>query len=117
MAQETQMDSLDHIFSALGNPIRREIIAQIAEQQVATVSELADPFDVSLNAISKHLKVLERAGLIRREVKGREHYCRINSRALQDASEWLDYYRQFWSVRLDALEEAVIDERDDHSDT
>lgn len=67
------------------------------------VGELATPYDMSLNAISKHIKTLEKAGLIRREVNGREHSCQLDAARLQDAQDWLDHYAGFWSDRLDAL--------------
>jgi DNA-binding transcriptional ArsR family regulator len=96
---------LDRVFLALGHPIRRQILEQLA-QGVATVS--AQPFALSLNAISKHLKVLETAGLIQREVIGREHYCRIRTEPLAEVTNWLTYYQAFWSSRLDAMEQALI---------
>lgn len=71
------------------------------------MNEIADPFPVSLNAVSKHLMVLERAGLIRREIKGREHHCWIEPRPLREAEDWLEHYRTFWEQRMDALEEYV----------
>lgn len=99
--------ALDATFSALGDPIRRAILARLARGE-STVSELAEPFDVSLPAVSKHLRVLERAGLVRREVIGREHRCRLDGRPLREAEAWLDHYRNFWEVRLDALERHLI---------
>ena len=76
-------------------------------QHPATVNEIAGPFPVSLNAVSKHLMVLERAGLIRREIKGREHHCWIEPRPLREAEHWLERYRTFWEQRMDALESYV----------
>ena len=73
-------------------------------QKEHTVSDLASPFDMSLAAASKHIKVLERAGLIRRTVRGRTHVCRLNSKALTKAHAWLRFYERFWTERLDALE-------------
>jgi DNA-binding transcriptional ArsR family regulator len=94
---------LDQVFSSLGDPTRRAILQALA-QRSATITEIAKPFPVSLNAISKHVMVLEEAGLVRREIRGREHHCRIDPRPLREASGWLEHYRQFWDVRLDALE-------------
>jgi DNA-binding transcriptional ArsR family regulator len=94
---------LDQVFSALGDPTRRDILQALA-QHSATITEIAKPFRVSLNAISKHVMVLEQAGLVRREIRGREHHCRIDPRPLREANGWLEQYRQFWEVRLDALE-------------
>lgn len=68
------------------------------------VGELAEPFDTSLAAVSKHVKVLERAGLVRRTIQGRTHVCRLDPEPLSDAQEWLRYYERFWNERLDALE-------------
>lgn len=98
--------TLNHVFSAVADPTRRAILQGLAEKP-ATISEIAKPFPVSLNAVSKHVMVLERAGLIRRERRGREHLCRLEARPLRDATAWLDHYRQFWDVRLDALERYV----------
>jgi DNA-binding transcriptional ArsR family regulator len=74
----------------------------------ATVTAIAEPFPTSLNAVSKHLKVLESAGLIRREIVGRRHYCSVTPRRLDEARDWLDYYRAFWTSRLDAMEEELL---------
>ena len=73
----------------------------------ATISEIARPFPVSFNAVSKHVMVLERAGLIERKVQGREHVCRLRPLPLRQAKEWLEQYRQFWEIRFDALQEYV----------
>src|SRR5712692_1686680 len=101
------MEGLDRVFSAVADPTRRAILAALA-QKPATVTEIAKPFPVSLNAISKHILVLERAGLIRREIVGREHHCRLDPEPLHKASAWLDDYRRFWEIRLDALERHII---------
>ncbi len=93
---------LDRTFSALSDPTRRAILARL-RSGTATVGELADPFDMSLNAVSKHVRVLERAGLIEREVQGREHHCRLRAEPLRAAAGWTVDYREFWAGRLDAL--------------
>ena len=98
--------TLDRVFSAVSDPTRRAILATLADQP-ATITEIAAPFSVSLNAVSKHVMVLERAGLIRREIHGREHRCWLEPQPLREATVWLDHYRQFWNVRLDALEKYV----------
>ena len=98
------MSGLDHIFSALADPTRRAILARLARGE-ATVGELATPFKISMPAISRHLGVLEKASLIVRERQGKHRCCRLNARALADASEWLDFYREFWIGGLDRLEE------------
>ncbi len=98
---------LDAVFAAVADPTRRAILARLA-QKPATVTAIAKPFPVSLNAISKHLMVLERAGLIRRKVIGREHHCSIEPRQLRRAAAWFDHYRLFWEERLDALERHLV---------
>jgi len=102
MVEYTQPGDLNQVFSALSDPTRRAILSTLSKGP-ATINEIAKPFPVSLNAISKHVMVLERAGLLRREIQGREHHCRINGRPLRDANTWLEHYREFWDLRLDAL--------------
>ena len=99
-------ESLDRVFNAVADPTRRAILRALAKHP-ATITEIAEPFPVSLNAVSKHVMVLERAGLIRREILGREHLCSLDPRPLRDATSWLEGYRHFWDVRLDALEHYV----------
>jgi len=102
-------DRLDATFSALADPTRRAILARLASGE-ATVAELAAPFEVSQPAISKHLKVLERAGLISRGRDAQRRPRRIEAKALAEASGWLENYRQFWEnqfQRLDALLEVM----------
>ena len=107
---EYSSETLDRVFSAVADPTRRAILAGLARKP-ATVTEIAAPFGVSLNAISKHILVLERAGLIERHVVGREHRCRINPAPLRNASVWLEHYRKFWDVRLDALAQHILSKR------
>jgi len=107
---EYRTDSLDLVFAAIADPTRRAILAALAEES-ATITEIARPFPVSLNAISKHILVLERAGLVKREVLGREHRCRLEPAPLRKASAWLEHYRQFWNLRLDALERHIISQK------
>ena len=95
--------SLDATFSALADPTRRAILARLARGETS-VSELARPFSVSLPAISKHLRALERARLIARRRQGRVHRIRLRLRPLKDAAEWIARYQRFWERRLDALE-------------
>ncbi|HLW53939.1 MAG TPA: metalloregulator ArsR/SmtB family transcription factor [Candidatus Angelobacter sp.] len=103
MVEHHQPGELDRIFAALADPTRRSIMSAL-KRRPSTINEIARPFPVSLNAISKHVMVLERAGLVRREIRGREHHCWIEPRPLREANGWLEQYRQFWEVRLDALE-------------
>jgi len=93
---------LDRTFSALADPTRRAILARLAQGE-ASVSQLAEPFDISLPATLKHLGVLEKAGLIARTKEGRVSRCRLVADPLKDASEWIAHYRRFWERQLDAL--------------
>ncbi len=97
------MDRLSAAFAALADPTRRAILARLASGE-ASVNELAKPFDMSLPAVSKHLKVLERAGLIARSREAQFRPCRIVPRALKDAHEWLERYRRFWDESLNRLD-------------
>lgn len=97
------MDALSETFSALADPTRRAIIARLARGE-ASVGELAKPFDVSLPAISRHLKVLERAGLIERGREAQWRPCRLEARRLQEIDAWLGPYRRFWEESFDRLE-------------
>lgn len=94
---------LDGVFHALADPTRRAIIGTLVHGP-KTVGEIWRPFDISLPAVSKHLKVLERAGLVEREVRGREHHCRLVPQSLAGAHDWLSFYSGFWEERLDGLE-------------
>jgi DNA-binding transcriptional ArsR family regulator len=100
--------ALDATFAALADPTRRAILARLASGE-RTVSELAAPFDVSLPAISKHLRVLQRAGLLVQEKDGRLRRCHLEARPLEDASRWIDRYRRFWEARFQRLD-AVLEE-------
>jgi DNA-binding transcriptional ArsR family regulator len=97
-------DSLSATLAALADPTRRAILAQLAEGE-ATVTELAEPFEMSLPAISKHLKVLERAQLITRSRDAQWRPCQLNPEPLKDLANWLDRYRQFWEHSFDRLDE------------
>jgi DNA-binding transcriptional ArsR family regulator len=95
---------LNLAFGALAHPIRRGILARLAMGGEATVSELARPFKVSPPAISRHMRILEEAGLLTRRKQGREHHCRLAERRMQEAQAWIERHRQLWNARLDALE-------------
>ena len=105
------MTALDRAFAALADPTRRRIVARLARGQ-ARVTELAEPFEMSLNAVSKHLKVLERAGLVHRQRNGREHFLRLRPVPLRQAATWLARYERFWTERLDALGEFLANNPD-----
>ena len=96
--------SLNRVFFALSDPTRRAILARVAEGEV-TVTALAAPFAMSLVAVSKHIRVLEQAGLLKRTKQGREHRLRFVAEPLRDAAEWLDTYQAFWTRQLDRLAE------------
>jgi DNA-binding transcriptional ArsR family regulator len=95
--------SLDAVFSALADPTRREILARLAEGE-SSVTTLAEPFDISLPAISRHLKVLETAGLLTRSKDGRVHRLRLVPEPMLDAIEWMVRYGHFWETQLESLE-------------
>ena len=103
---ELHAPEISSIFHALGDATRRQMLRELASGE-RTVSELAAPFAISLAAASKHIKALESAGLIRREVQGRIHLCQLNAGPLAAAEEWLAYYERFWHERLDLLEELL----------
>jgi DNA-binding transcriptional ArsR family regulator len=94
---------LDTVFHALADPTRREMLRRLSKEP-RKVGELAAPFDISLAAASKHIKVLERAGLVRRTVQGRSHVCRLEAKPMHSGMEWMRHYEKFWQERLDALE-------------
>jgi len=107
-------NQLDSLFAALADPTRRGIVARLADGP-CTVSELAEPFDMSLAAVSKHVNVLDRAGLIERSRHGRSIECSLNPLQLKTASEWIGNYEQFWNDRLDGLEEVIKEHRRSNS--
>jgi DNA-binding transcriptional ArsR family regulator len=102
------VDQLSTTFSALSDPTRRAILARLAERE-ATVNELAEPFSISVQAVSKHLKVLEHAGLIRRGRTGQLRPSRLHGGPLKDAADWLEPYRRFWEDSFDTLDEHLRD--------
>jgi len=106
---------LDNLFKALSDPTRRAMLRDLARQP-RTVGELAAPFEISLAGASKHIQVLERAGLIHREVQGRVHTCHLDARPLHAGAEWIRHYERFWNRKLDALE-ALLRTADDRPGT
>ena len=96
--------NLDLIFAALSDPTRREILVMLLEDDMA-VTDVADPFDMSLAAISKHLQILTRAGLIAQEKRGRVKWCKLDPTAMKDAAIWMESFGQFENVNLDQFEE------------
>jgi DNA-binding transcriptional ArsR family regulator len=102
------LSSLDTTFAALSDPTRRAILAQLAHGE-ASVTELAEPFNISLPAISKHLRVLEQAGLLIREKEGRMRRCRLVVKPLKEAAQWIGHYQEFWEEQFEALTEYLAD--------
>lgn len=94
---------LDAVFRALSDSTRRAMLRELSEGE-RSVGALAEPFDMSFAGASKHVKVLEQAGLVHRRVAGRTHYCRLEAARLAEAEAWLRYYERFWSTRLDTLD-------------
>jgi DNA-binding transcriptional ArsR family regulator len=105
---ELEASRLDTVFHALGDATRRRMLRDLAGG-ARTVSQLAEPFAMSLAAASKHIKALEAAGLIRREVRGRTHLCRLEPGPLASAQAWLNFYERFWVDRLDVLDRLLRD--------
>lgn len=97
---------LDDTLIALADDTRRDILRRLASGE-ARVTELAAPFDISLNSVSKHIRILERAGLVRRRVAGREHFLALDPKPFDELTEWMQRTREFWSSRLDLLEAAL----------
>lgn len=103
---ENDSPQLDVVFRALGDATRRGMLASLALGE-KSIGELADPFEMSFAGASKHVKVLEDAGLVRREVRGRTHICRLEPGPLASADQWLRHYERFWTSRLDTLEQLL----------
>jgi DNA-binding transcriptional ArsR family regulator len=103
---EYQSERLDGVFNALCDPTRRAILARLTDSD-ARVTEIAADFPISLNSISKHIRMLERAGLLRRSIVGRDHVLTLNAGPLAEAQAWIEKYRRFWEGRLAALDAFV----------
>jgi DNA-binding transcriptional ArsR family regulator len=98
---------LNRVYGAIADPTRRAMLGMLTGGEV-TVGTLAERFPISFNGVSKHVKVLEQAGLVRRNVKGREHWLRLRPAPLREATRWLEHYREFWDTRLEALEDFLV---------
>ena len=105
-------EQLDRIFHALADRTRRTLLAGLAENGPSMVTELAEPFSMSLPAVSRHIKVLETADLVSRSVDGRVHKCSLDAEPLKEVEHWLKFYRDFWSDNLDQLAR-YVEEKDD----
>jgi DNA-binding transcriptional ArsR family regulator len=103
---ELETPQMNSVFHALGDVTRRQMLLELSRGE-RTVGQLAQPFAISLAAASKHIKVLENAGLIRRDVRGRTHMCRLDPGPLASAHQWLSFYEHFWTTRLDTLEQLL----------
>ena len=101
-------NQLSAIFSALSDPTRRAMLKRLGSESMS-VSELSEPFNMTKSAITKHVKVLENAGLLSRTIDGRTHYCGFNAEPLQQASEWMRFYEEFWGKKFDALNDFLSD--------
>jgi DNA-binding transcriptional ArsR family regulator len=110
---ELSEERLSLVFHALADPSRRQIVRQLANGE-QSLSDLAAPLEMSFAGASKHVRVLESAGLVGREIRGRTHYCRLRREALAEAEAWIAFYTRFWNTRLDALESAL---NQDHENT
>jgi DNA-binding transcriptional ArsR family regulator len=104
------MDNLSGVLDAIAHPARRAILARLRKGP-ARVTEIAEPFEMSLNAVSKHIKVLEGAGLVHRERQGRDHVMELRGEPLRDVTSWLHEYERFWNRQLDRLEDHFKDKR------
>ena len=107
---EYQSKQLDGVFNALCDPTRRAILARLTDTN-ARVTDIAAQFPISLNSISKHIRMLERAGLVTRSVNGRDHLLSLNAEPLSAAMQWIEHYRRFWEGRLAALDDYVTKKR------
>ena len=107
---EYQSERLDGVFNALCDPTRRAIRARLTDSD-ARVTEIAADFPISLNSISKHIRMLERAGLLRRSIVGRDHVLTLNAGPLSEAQAWIEKYRRFWEGRLAALDAFVTSKK------
>jgi DNA-binding transcriptional ArsR family regulator len=107
---EYQSARLDGVFNALCDPTRRAILARLTDAD-ARVTDIASDFPISLNSISKHIRMLERAGLLRRSIVGRDHVLTLNAEPLAEAQAWIEKYRRFWEGRLAALDAFVTKKR------
>lgn len=103
-------NNLDQVFFALSDGTRRAILSRLAEGST-TIGELARPFEMSPPAISRHMKILEKAGLIERRISGRQHHCSLSTGALKTAEDWINFHRKFWESRLDALDDLLRNQK------
>ena len=115
MVEDKREEALNRVFHCLADPSRRRILALLREAKELAVGDIAASFNMSLNGVSKHLKVLEAGGLVVRRVEGRVHYLSVNWAALQPGYEYLHFYQHFWNERLDGLIDYVSEHRETKS--
>jgi len=108
-----ELSALDGVYRALADGSRRSIVWRLAAEGELKVTDIARPFDISLNSVSKHIKVLEQAGLVQRRVRGRDHWLSLRSEPLATAHAWIGLYQRFWERRIDALEQYLGDREAD----
>ncbi len=106
---EPDSERLDAVFHALSDPTRREMLHKLADGE-RSITQLAEPFSMSFAGASKHVKALERAGLVQRTVRGRTHVCSLNPAPLAEANDWLRFYKRYWGLRLGAFESVLREE-------
>ena len=104
---------LNAVFAALADPTRRAIIERLSRSE-SRVTEVAEPFPMSLNAVSKHIRVLEASGVVERQKRGRDHILSINTRSLNEVDGWIERTRRYWEERLDAMERLLRELKNDH---
>ncbi len=107
LRQKDRTEVLNAVFAAVADATRRSILDRLREGPL-TVTEVAAPYRMSLNAVSKHIKTLESAGLVARDIRGREHRCRLRAERLEEAMEWIGFYTEFWSGRIEALDRHLL---------
>jgi DNA-binding transcriptional ArsR family regulator len=112
-ARKDAASRLDAVFAALADPTRRAIIERLSHGE-ARVTDVAEPFPMSLNAVSKHIRVLEASGVVERHRKGRDHILSINTSSLDEVDGWIERTRRYWEKRLDAMEHLLLALRKDH---
>jgi DNA-binding transcriptional ArsR family regulator len=110
MVERSQTALLDDTYASLSHPVRRQMV-EILSETPQRVTDVAAPFDISLAAVSKHIRTLERAGLVERRIRGRDHLLSLRPEPLEAAADWIDPYRRFWESKLDRLEEHFGRER------
>lgn len=110
----SQAKRLDLVFGAISNETRRSILSRLREDSL-TITELSRAYKMSLNAVSKHVKSLEKAGLIRRSINGREHFCQLETASFNEAMDWMSYYSEFWRDRMEFLEEHLKNRKKENS--